>query len=397
MNAIVAPFQAILYSQKNRKNISQLAIADLDSAQHLWGDVDSSLAFRNVLMGPVQQRGEIWQAWLSAKETELLEDPAYFIVNHQTETPAGKVNRWSLLASIDIMSGDVLIHEDVFSEGVERARQSMETCEGDLAPIFVGTADTTGKKLRGLLQNCAKECESVLKYREGALAMHQVWICKNKEWMQKISTIFQEEKIFLLDGHHRLAAARENFKKGLGDGRLMASICSMELEDTLILPIHRSIYYEKWILPDRFYADLSAMGCKWKELSHWKPEQLPELLRNLKRDSLTFLALHSNTNILFEVSLPKAPALPAPLQDLAIANFEILFSKKIPKATIFPVSEERVVLEQLAIDQAQVGIFLPPIRADQVRVVALAGIKMPKKSTRFVPKPALGLVCRPWT
>jgi uncharacterized protein (DUF1015 family) len=66
------------------------------------------------------------------------------------------------------------------------------------------------------------------------------------------------------------------------------------------------------------------------------------------------------------------------------------------EAACLPVARVEPVLEQLAVDQAQAAFFLPPVRPSEVRAIALSQLRMPRKSTRFVPKPALGLICRPW-
>lgn len=68
-----------------------------------------------------------------------------------------------------------------------------------------------------------------------------------------------------------------------------------------------------------------------------------------------------------------------------------------PQATVMPVPSHELALQQLALDQAQAAFFLPASSPAQVRSVALSKLRMPRKSTRFVPKPALGLLCRPWS
>jgi hypothetical protein len=45
-----------------------------------------------------------------------------------------------------------------------------------------------------------------------------------------------------------------------------------------------------------------------------------------------------------------------------------------------------------AVDAA---ILLPPVTVEQIRAAALAGIRMPQKTTYFAPKPLSGLVYRP--
>jgi uncharacterized protein (DUF1015 family) len=45
--------------------------------------------------------------------------------------------------------------------------------------------------------------------------------------------------------------------------------------------------------------------------------------------------------------------------------------------------------------QADLALFLPPARVENVRTVAASGRRLPQKSTYFWPKPRTGLVIRP--
>jgi len=136
------PFIAAYYAAKHRPNLSQLAVPDLDSAERVWGFRESPVAFRNVLVGNPETRGEIWQSWISSGQIEMNEDPAFFVL-HQEQVIAGKrMNRWALYAAISIHDPNLFIHEDVLAEGVERARLGMEACEADSAPIFVGCEES---------------------------------------------------------------------------------------------------------------------------------------------------------------------------------------------------------------------------------------------------------------
>ena len=44
---------------------------------------------------------------------------------------------------------------------------------------------------------------------------------------------------------------------------------------------------------------------------------------------------------------------------------------------------------------ADAAILLPPVTVEQIRAAALAGVRMPQKTTYFAPKPRSGLVYRP--
>ena len=76
------PFVAAYYSEKNRRKISELVVPNLDTAEHLWGARDSSQAFRNVLVGSPEQRGEIWQAWISNGEVRVRDVKENIVYSH---------------------------------------------------------------------------------------------------------------------------------------------------------------------------------------------------------------------------------------------------------------------------------------------------------------------------
>lgn len=390
------PFLSAHYSEKNLARIASLAVSDLDTAEHLWGARDSSLSFRNVLVGPPEQRGEIWQAWISSGEITLGEEPRFYAMHHVQETEGKRIDRWALFGAIGVDDPNLFIHEDVFPDGVERARQATEACESDMAPIFVGCEESAGETLRSLLEPYCSRAEPMIRFVEGVASVHWVWEIKDAAISADLKNLFAAAPLFLLDGHHRLAAARENARLGIGDGMILACVCSMGSTDTLILPIHRAVYNERWMLPEVLEADLARFGCKISELPRVNPGAIQGTLDRIAAGEPACVALHGHSSRPLLVQFPPAPQLPSALAKLSVACLDQGFLASAPEARAIPVSSLPMVLEQLALDQAQVAFFLPPIASAQVRGVATARLKMPRKSTRFVPKPALGLICRPW-
>lgn len=391
------PFAAAYYSKTNRANLAALAVADLDTAEHLWGGPDYSRAFRNVLIGPPERRGEIWQAWVSTGEVELADDHLYYVLHHEQNVEGRVIDRWAVYAALDLHEPSLFVHEDVLPEGVERARQATEACETDLAPIFVGCEEGLSASLRSLLSGVAALEAPLVEYQEGLGTRHRVWPVKNVETANSIRRLFEGAALFLLDGHHRLAAARENHRLGFGDGRILACVCSMAPVDTLILPIHRAVHCDRWVLPDIFFADLVRAGCQLKEVPDLKVANIAAFLASHRESGPYCLALHSHSLQPMLVLLPTGGQAHLQLANLSVACLD--FGVLAPQGDVksFPISSLDQTLEQLALDQAQAAFFLPPARPGEVRAIALSKLRMPRKSTRFVPKPALGLVCRPWT
>lgn len=394
---MVHPFNAAYYSAKNRAELSTLAVADLDTAEHLWGGPDNTRAFRNVLVGTPERRGETWHAWLTMGDVEFADDALFYVLN-TTQRLAGKsIDRWAVYAALDVNEPSLFIHEDVLPEGVERARQATEACESDMAPIFVGCEENLAPKLRRLLKDAVKGEAALLEFKEGPGSRHRVWPVKKAKHVEEIRKLFAGAPLFLLDGHHRLAAAKENHRFGLSDGRLLACITTMAESDTLILPLHRAVRYERWTLPDQLNADLVRAGCELKELPDLKVGSIGEYVLKHKEDGPFCVVLHSYADMPTLVKLPKAAGQPEALASLSVACLDFGVLDPIKEAAAFPVASAEIALEQLAQDQAQVAFFLPPASPREVRAIALAKLRMPRKSTRFVPKPSLGLIARPWT
>lgn len=390
------PFAAAYYSPRNRAALAQLVVADLDTAEHLWGGQDSTRSFRNVLVGPTEQRGEIWQAWISGGEIDLADEERYYVL-HQSQRVEGKlIDRWGLYAAIDVADPTLFTHEDVLPEGVERARQGTEACEGDMAPIFVGCEEGVGAMLRELLGAYCRDRKPFLRIETVEKGAHAVWAVEDAAVSAQIRRLFEGAPLFLLDGHHRLAAARENYRLGMSDGRILACLCSMARSDTLILPIHRAVTYERWTLPDALTADLLRAGCKVTELPGLRVGAINDFLETHSSPTPFCVVQHSHATRPSLVELPTLAKLPPQLSGLGVAALDYGVMSEHPQSTVMPVPNLDLALHQLALDQSQAAFFLPASTPGQVRAIALSKLRMPRKSTRFTPKPALGLLCRPW-
>lgn len=395
----VQPFYAAHYGREQRAQIDQLVVRDLDSAQNIWGGTDRTHAFRNVLVGATSQRSEIWQSWLGAGIIDCPDRPAFFVLRQIFFSAGIRVDRWAFFATLAVDDRDIIIHEDVVAEGVERARQATEACEGDLAPIFIGYDESMAPRVREFLRESVQGLTPLMTFheRENPSHEHVVWELRDSKKIIQAQDIFRDEKLYVLDGHHRLAAAKANLRQGLGDGKILACICSLSGEDTLIQPIHRVVHYGAWMLNERLVEDLVGAGCQVKDLMAVQPNQIEQQLAQLSTHPLSCFVLHAHSNRILQLQFSqRTEQIPMEMRDMAVAHLEYYLDKFFPKANVIPVSDAKLALEQLALEQAHVGFFLPALNPQQVKRVARSGLRLPRKSTRFVPKPALGLIMRPW-
>lgn len=388
MEKFLSACKGAYYGKAERAKLAELAVPDLDTIEHLWGKPDTSAAYRNILVGDPNQRGELWQSWLASGRIQIAEKEALYILQQDFHFGGKEYSRFALMGAVLINSKQVKIHEDVVPEGVERARQATEACEGDVAAVFMGCAEPLGQRLRDSLQELCHNKKPLLAYEENAQSKHQLWEISDPAQVKILTELFTGQNLYLLDGHHRLAAAKENLKRGLGDGRILACICSMTELDTMILPIHRIVYFEPWLLPDRIHSDFAALNCRWSDQAFLHPEAILPQLQKMSGQERACLVLHAHTNQFRKLNFPE--------KNLTVEQLELFMQKKFSQAKVIPVADVNMVLTQLAQDQAQVAFFLPPIPADQVQAIAGNDLKLPRKSTRFIPKPALGLLARPW-
>ena len=86
--------------------------------------------------------------------------------------------------------------------------------------------------------------------------------------------------------------------------------------------------------------------------------------------------------------------LPAALTDVASAWFDALAAPALVGADISFRADAQTVAALVGKGAADAAILLPPVTVEQIRAAALAGVRMPQKTTYFAPKPRSGLVYR---
>jgi uncharacterized protein (DUF1015 family) len=91
--------------------------------------------------------------------------------------------------------------------------------------------------------------------------------------------------------------------------------------------------------------------------------------------------------------------LPEALRDVPTARFETMAGPALASAgldehDIEYRADAATVAALVAKGAADAAILLPPVTVEQIRAAALAGLRMPQKTTYFAPKPRSGLVYR---
>lgn len=389
MKRKIRRFTGLLYSEQHHTQLHNL-IVPAWSADELWGEKSSEFSFRNALVGSSEDCAQVWRKWLQQGTIVPDAGDQVYVLRHEFSY-AGKVyHRLGAFVACAVEPHTFRVHEAVSEQGVENARDRYAACQADLTPIFAGVAAEVAEKYHQILQRAHEDGELILACEERPGAIHHVFRVADRAHQNEILKFLEDEQLYLLDGHHRWQGALQNARAGNGDGYILACVTSMSPTDLLILPIHRALVKDSWLLPKNSLEELIKLGCTIVRKLAWSPDTLSSLLQEIDSSQHQFYFLPVQSSELYLLELPHATD-----NSLTINSFEKLCDT-IPDLHRVPVFGIPVLLEELASGQAQAGAFLPGLSAKEVCAVADRGAVLPRKSTRFYPKPALGLINRAW-
>lgn len=385
------PIKASYYSPANRNGIEHKVLPTLESVEELYGDSTDEFAFRNVIVGAANECAVTWQSWLAQKIFVSDEQEGVYVLRTDYHYEAKKFERWALFGAIDVAEEKLFVHEDVYPDRVRNTQLRAQASQADLSPIMLGYNESIRETIKRAIQNSIATDKPVLSYTLTDGTGHTLWrIDRN---YKAILDLLSEEDLFLLDGHHRYQSAIDNYRAGIGDGRLLAFLTSMGEPDLLIHPFHRAAIYEPWINPAILFEAIESAHCQATLQKDISPTQIPALIASLAKNQC--FVLPAQDARVFKVTFPEKKSSNY-LDKLVVENIENSLFSKYPGMTVNPALTVHSCLQLLANAQAQAAFFLPPVTADEVRAVAHQGLRLPRKSTRFFPKPPLGLIARVW-
>ena len=383
----VLPFKASYYGNELRENINSLVMSTI-TAHELQSQEVPKEHFRNCLAGDEKKCATTWKAWMEKGIIENSNIESYFISKYQFTYEKKSYERWSLFAAIDLKKSEILEHESVFNHVVEDTKNRTIACKVDLTPIYIGIDEQYFQAWKDLITSLSDKFEKFMSYTEKDSSKHELYKINDTELFKKIYNFFSNKTFYLLDGHHRLIAAKENLKNNIGDGKILSCISTMNEKELVVTPIHRSVVEYSWINSEAAIKELENEGCVIKKTMLWDLNKIHKLIEQLEETQFYFLPAQRTTLYLVEVKNEK--------EDLIVDTVEKIFSSIEKSIALLPAEKITSLMSDLANGQAQAALFLPNISLKNIRERAKAGKYLPRKSTKFLPKPAIGLVARNW-
>jgi uncharacterized protein (DUF1015 family) len=279
-----------------------------------------------------------------------------------------------LEVGLEPWGGAILPHEETMAAPVEDRLRLMRATRADLSPIYAVVGGPSEPQAELLERVTARPPDRQLVDEEGV--GHRLWTAPLP---QDLVGWYRDQKLLIADGHHRYQTAlahRDEMHAAHGPGvwdGVMMLVVDAAVEDPPVLPIHRLVRADP--VP---------------ELPGERVRGLEEILARLIDDDLRFGAAVRGPDGL-EHLVGRLPGEPPTV----VALHHGLLDHLPGVRDIRFVPDAALAEGAVRAGQADVALFLPPARVENVRSVVRAGRRLPQKSTYFWPKPRTGLVIRP--
>lgn len=434
--AKILPFRGVLYNQE-RVQFSDVVTPPYDViSPEMQEEFYGRSPYNFVRVDLAREGGETryeaaqrtYQQWLRNHILERDSNPALYF-HHQIFTlPGGsEVTRKGFFAvrTIEDYSegsatrGGIKPHEKTL-EGPKADRLKLtRAVQANLSPVFSLYSDFE-KKVDHLVSRL-KENPPFLDFKTVENERHQLWKETDPLVCKLVAESLADRPIFIADGHHRYETAlnyrnecRQKIPSGTGGepfDYVLMYFSNMDDEGLVILPIHRALRNLRDFQLDDFISMLKK-HFRITPLSGQNPALLTQVLSEEGKESHAFVMITKNPQKSYLLSIrrrewlnsPVSAALSQALVVLDVTVVHRLVFEEIlrisPKAqsdqtnlvywkdTVQAVKETRE-------GSCELTFLLNPTRIEDMKTVAMAGEKMPQKSTYFYPKILSGLVVYP--
>ena len=362
-----------------------------------------------------REAGKLLKKWLD--EGILGQDEKSGIYVYEMEFTADGIRKSvkgfvSLVKLEEFSKGIILPHEETLSKAKTDRFNLMSETFCNFSQIYSLYMDED-KSAYSLISK-ASETSADMEITDGDGTIHRMWCVYDESIIAQIEKAFDSKKLYIADGHHRYETAL-NFHKhlcesGVSDenslsGYISMMLVNMENEGLVVFPTHRIVRDLKGFNSDeviekcREYFDISS----YDDIS-----KIESTLSGFYENGEKAFALYTGNSKWTLMVLKNKNEVKKLLRDMsdAYCQLDVSILHSLVVERIFGIDKENMANQKnltytrnfdeaiSAVDNnaADCSFILNPTRVTEIRDVALAGEKMPQKSTYFYPKLITGLV-----
>ena len=412
----IRPFKAIIYNKKKIKKISKILappydIIPPDMQDELYRKHKNNVV--RLILGKINKSDtEIdnrytraaadFESWLN--EGILIKDssPAIYIYSQSYKYDNRCIERVGFISlmELDLEDKKVLPHEKTLKAPKEDRLRLMRCTKANLSPIFMLYEDAK-HRVNNILKSYSKKTKPFIDVNIDSVR-HRAWALTDKDAIEKIEGVMSKKNIFIADGHHRYETSKNYAREQslINNSKFfMAYFVELEEKSLSILPTHRLIKDANGLSQEEIIERLEKYFVVEKISS---PNKLLTRLGALKayhafgmctgRGSFYLLKLKD-----FEKAKTFMGDGSADWKSLDVSILHLFVLRYVLEISdeddnIEFVKDPGDAFKTINSGGAKIAFFLNPTKVTQVKKVAEAFEKMPRKATYFYPKPLSGLV-----
>ncbi|MFF0750413.1 DUF1015 family protein [Streptomyces sp. NPDC004267] len=337
--------------------------------------------------------------WLSEGVLATDAEPALYVYD---QTEAGTVIQRGLIGALKVSddpSSGVLPHEEHFAASIPDRADSMRTASANMEPIFC--VYQGGGAASELVDEVADGRRPMVRVTTEDGRTHRLWRITEESAHAAIAADLRDRAALIADGHHRYAAYQRLRAEHAEDEAWHYGLALL-VDSAVYPPRLRAIHRVLPGLPFPEAVERAKSVCRVQET----PREFESALRVLESttgDGISFLISDGDRHFLMQdvdrlaIERAMSGATPREWRNLDSAILHHVFIELVwdhsGESDIAYVHGAREAVDQARRNNGTAVVLRPPDFSD-VRAIAMAGGRVPYKSTSFDPKPRSGFVLR---
>ncbi len=364
---------------------------------------------------PYKEAADILNMW--KKNGIILRDdtPALYVYEEEFTVNGVKKSVKGVIARVkleEFSKGIILPHEFTLSKAKEDRLNLMKATNCNFSQIYALYMDETHTTLHTLEQQSESSPKAELTDDDGVT--HRLWIITDKAVIDKITEDFKDRKLYIADGHHRYETALNYRNYLLDSGKAaegdacdyqMIYLVDMEHPGLVVLPTHRLVRGLSGFEKEETLKKCREYFSVEEKSNVSDMESILSLSYNRGEKAFGFYCGGESWYLLtlksFDILNKLLPDVSKASRELDVTVLHTLILEGI-----FGIDKENMAnqinltytksfseaVDCVNGDGFQCAFIMNPTRVTEIRDVAMAGEKMPQKSTYFYPKMITGLV-----
>lgn len=322
------------------------------------------------------------------------------------------------LGKLESYGGSIKPHEQTLAGPKADRLNLMQATHSQFGQIFM-LYDEPDMTIDAILAN-ACQGQQLLTHTDDEGVIHSLYAIEDSTQLATITEVMRDKSVFIADGHHRYETAFKyhELTQSPGAAYCMMTFVNTHNEGLVVLPTHRllknivgfnindfiGLLRGQFDIAQLAFSDIVAKKAR-------RQEMLDAMALDFEKGQHTF-GMYFADDAFYVATLRESGAMDAVAGDHSAAwrGLDVAILHKLILEKLLGIDEAALKAQSnleyvkdfgqatlLAIDQVDEGnaqglFFLNTTTPSQVEAVALAGEKMPQKSTFFYPKIFSGLV-----